>query len=439
MVRVDLTRPSGRMLPDFAGLALESFDVRSQLLDPTRTKIAKFLSLLGPSRLRIGGTEKGIFWQADPNAPPPVWAKLVVRDADFVRLAKLTTRTGWRVDLGVGLAHYDPSNAAQEVADASRRLGHALASVEIGNEPDLYGSNGTRPAPYDYRAYRSEFEAYRAAIAAAAPGVPIAGPDLARSPVVTDWLDRFVSDEHSHLAFAAQHQYVTTACRGSKTSIGELLSTDVRLRTQRFVDELVALARRGRIPARLDETNSTSCGGQPGVSDRFASALWAVDYLLDSARRGVAGANLNGFLEACFGYTPLCSDANGRLHAQPVFYALLFVHAVGSGAFLPVSSKPDPKLSVYAVRRGNGSVAIVAVNRAAKNTSLAIEIAGTHTARLWSLTAPSLTSTGSVTFGGAAVTSAGTFTPGSVAVPRSVVGYRVNVPPGSAVLLTIPS
>ena len=146
------------------------------MLDPARTTIAAFLADLGPSRLRIGGTESGIFWRASPAVAVPSWARLVVTDAAFVRLAALTKQTGWRLDLGVGLSHYDAANAALEVADASHRLGPSLASVEIGNEPDLYVAKGMRPSNYGYNDYEAEIASYRRAIAAAAPGVSIAGP-----------------------------------------------------------------------------------------------------------------------------------------------------------------------------------------------------------------------------------------------------------------------
>ena len=38
------------------------------------------------------------------------------------------------------------------------------------------------------------------------------------------------------------------------------------------------------------ETNTASCGGFPGVSDSFASALWAVDWALQLAHTNLTGA-----------------------------------------------------------------------------------------------------------------------------------------------------
>ena len=41
------------------------------------------------------------------------------------------------------------------------------------------------------------------------------------------------------------------------------------------------------------ETNTASCGGFPGVSDSFGSALWAVDYGLQMAYSNFTGALLH--------------------------------------------------------------------------------------------------------------------------------------------------
>ena len=38
------------------------------------------------------------------------------------------------------------------------------------------------------------------------------------------------------------------------------------------------------------ETNTASCGGFPGISDAFVSALWALDYGLQMANSNFTGA-----------------------------------------------------------------------------------------------------------------------------------------------------
>ena len=47
--------------------------------------------------------------------------------------------------------------------------------------------------------------------------------------------------------------------------------------------------------------NSVACGGKAGVSDTFASALWALDALFAVARSGADGVNLHMFPRARYG------------------------------------------------------------------------------------------------------------------------------------------
>ena len=53
------------------------------------------------------------------------------------------------------------------------------------------------------------------------------------------------------------------------------------------------LAQQWGKPFMMFETNTASCGGFPGVSDSFASALWAVDYGLHMAYSNFTGALLH--------------------------------------------------------------------------------------------------------------------------------------------------
>jgi hypothetical protein len=41
------------------------------------------------------------------------------------------------------------------------------------------------------------------------------------------------------------------------------------------------------------ETNTASCGGFPGISDSFGSALWALDYTLQMGYSNFSGALLH--------------------------------------------------------------------------------------------------------------------------------------------------
>ena len=70
---------------------------------------------------------------------------------------------------------------ATEVRVAKAELGHRLAAVEVGNEPDAYGKHAFRPLPWTARQYGAEARRYRRRITRAAEGVSFAGPGVSGS------------------------------------------------------------------------------------------------------------------------------------------------------------------------------------------------------------------------------------------------------------------
>src|SRR5205807_8152509 len=54
------------------------------------------------------------------------------------------------------------------------------------------------------------------------------------------------------------------------------------------------------LPLRVDEINSVACGGAAGVSNTFASALWALDTMFALVRTGVDGVNVHTFQGATY-------------------------------------------------------------------------------------------------------------------------------------------
>src|SRR6202030_3996735 len=116
-------------------------------------------------------------------------------------------------------------------------------------------------------------------------------------------------------------------------SIPGLLSAATRRLAASSLARYLAVSRASRVPVRMDEANSVSCGGQAGVSNTFASALWATDYISQAMAAGVAGINLEGNPANCLGYSPVCAMRPGRLAAgvltaRPIWYALLLTRSL---------------------------------------------------------------------------------------------------------------
>ncbi len=157
--------------------------------------------------------------------PLPAWASFTLRPGDFRRLRELTSESGWRILLTIGLAHYDPRAAAREVAAAKTALGGWLAGIEIGNEPDSYARHNLR-APVDPRPYNAEVSGYRRAIALLAPGIGLAGPGVSRSAAFKRWGPAEASVQRP--ALLTGHPYPLGCHKPPAPTIAQLLSPQVR-------------------------------------------------------------------------------------------------------------------------------------------------------------------------------------------------------------------
>jgi hypothetical protein len=461
LVTVDLGHEGASVPGDFLGLSFETSVLGSDLFDPARSNLPALMRDLGGGRLRFGGNsaDRVAAWTPDPAAPLPPWARSRVDPEELARLGALAVATGWKIDLAVTLGHPDPTAAAGEVAAAEHLVGGGFGTVQVGNEPDLLG--GVRPG-YGEAGYRRDVASYRASISAAAPGAALSGPGTANPGALAS----YAADEDAGLAFLTQHFYPLTRCGGTKPTVGQLLSSSTLERETRLAATAVEVGRANGLAVRLDETNSASCGGQDGVSNTLASALWIVEYLVTAAQSGVSGVGIQGGLAACRGYSPLCvagvqgpatgtapgidtiADASlgaafardGRLAAQPDFYGMLLVHELEGGRWLAVTTDRAATAWVAALKMPDGAVRVVIVNPspdAAADITVRVPGYAVRAAVQW-LTGPSLTATSGVQFSGATVDADGAWRPlADSPLPDTGASVRVHVRAATAVLLTV--
>jgi hypothetical protein len=482
-VRVSIAAgPLGRVVPtDFLGL---SFELRSlpsiaryasaPLGTPGRTPVSghaqnelmTLLRSLGRGVLRFGGVsaDEQAAW-VEPGAPLPRWANTSITPHNFAGIATLARETGWRVLLTVTLGHYDPHAAAREAAAAHAVLGPALAGIEIGNEPDRFIGKHLRPDGWDFATYSRQVAAYRAAIEAAAPGTPIAGPDPATGTDGLLWLR--AAARTLHPALLTDHYYPLSSC-GYKPTVGELLSPNLRAGTDQMLASMLAIARRVHSPLRIDETNSISCEGRRGVSDTFASTLWALDYIARAIRAGAVGVNFHDLPSKPGSYSPLLAPTAttpsvGAWHAQPEWYALLAARGLPGSRSLPArvfGAKPG-ELSASAFRASDDRLSIVLVDfdppgsrplavrlRPAPGTTVSgsiVDPAARARTRAYvrggvlRLTAPSPAATGGVRLGGRLVASDGSWTtpPALPALHNRAGALSLQLAPSSAAVVTL--
>jgi hypothetical protein len=439
----------GRPVPQrFLGLSFEAAALDQLGQYARRGNLVGLLRSLGTGTLRFGGVtaDQNVGW-TDAATPRPAWASSVIGPAQMHALGVLARRSGWQILLTVGLAHYEPNAAAREVASAHRALGPYLAAVEIGNEPNAYGNHGFRELPWIAQGYEEEVSSYREAIAALTPGVPIAGPDVSGSGVFSEWGAEEALAQTP--ALLTGHHYPLGCAQTPAPSIETLLSSETRGREAHSLETYMTVARNNNVPLGIDEANTVSCGGVPGISNTFASALWATGYITQTMAEGATSINLQGNPTNCVGYTPLCAPspvalAKGALRAQPEWYALLLTSALVGSRPLPttITAEPSPNLVAAAFAGPEHSVKVVLSNDEPPGTSpLVLRVgvgAGLSTASVLRLTASAPSATFGVRLAGRAVAADGSWRAPTrterMTVHSGIV--EIELAPGGAALVT---
>ena len=425
----------GGITNHFAGLSFESRTLNSgDFVDSGN--LPQLLRNLGTSIMRFGGNtvDDGSFPGISPSA--------------LIGLAGLARASGWTVLYSEDLGHYDAAAVTADASQVATALGPRLAAIACGNEPDAYGGNGDRPSPYTVAEYLKDAAACLAAVRADAPSAPLEGADLTGA---ASWLLAYANQESGHLAYLGQHLYIAGCVKdyAGQTALqadAKLLSPALVTRAVSNFKWVVADAKIARARPIMSETNSICSGGLAGVSNSYAAALWAIDYMLTGAENGVYGMNFHDrFTASCTPYSPLCPVPGqpGEFTAEPLYYGMLFAHLLGTGSLLPVAVRvpsTSDNVTAFALKPATGGLRLIVENLTGQHTSLTLSVGGRATsASVLHLTAPGLTATSGVRIQGAAVGASGTIKPGPPTVIKCSAGKcQLTLTPHTAVLVAIP-
>ncbi len=233
-------------------------------------------------------------------------------------------------------------------------------------------------------------------------------------------------------------------------SVTSLLSEPIRLKEIASIRRYVQIAQAADLPFRLDETNTVSCGGVADISDTFASALWAANFLPQVMAAGAVGVNLHGNPSRCDGYSPVCAPgaealSTGELVAQPEWYALLMLKGLVGDRPLPTSLARTPRsINVHAAGflAPDGRLDFVLVDDEAAGTRAAtvrLKVGTSYTgASTLALTGQSLGALSGTQLGGREVAADGSWSPGRLPWTTSRDGYvTVRIAAASAALLSV--
>jgi hypothetical protein len=427
----------GAIPTDFVGLGYEISSIAtSGLLSAANRVYVELVRQLGTRGvIRIGGNTSDYSSFAARSTAVSAPKHTLINQAGLRDLAGFLDATEWSLIWGLNLGNGSVDDAVTEARAVAHAVGDRLLAFEIGNEPDLYVHEGHRPR-YSYEQYLTEYRRYKSALRAALPRVGFAGPDAAGA---TDWVERFATDEGHDLRLLTHHYY--REGQNPASTADKLLRPDPKLVA--MLDRMRAASTSSGVPYRICETNSFSGGGRPGVSDTFAAALWALDYLCVLAWHGADGVNMEtgiNQLDFISSYSPIADDQHGHYRAAPEYCGMLAFAEGYRGERIAASYDAGAvDLTAYATVDAHGSATLVIVNKD-EGTDADIRIAAKSeagNARVIWLSAPSLDSKAGVTLGGSAVEQDGRWH-GHFENVRVSDGFcRVHVSPASAAIVKL--
>jgi hypothetical protein len=424
-------------------------------------RVLTMLHVPGDGRfvMRIGGDSADYaVWDPGSHRLDP-WA-FPVKPALVARLARIVRTLHLRIIIDLNTVTSTPRLAAQWARAAEARLPRgSILGFEVGNEPDLYVWKGwvtklkgkgfdlaRLPRHYTAADYAADYGRFARAVRGAVPGVPMLAPALGDPITGLKWVSTLLAAPHPGLRIVTVHRYPFSACAhpGDRTwpTIAKLMSKRATLETGAALPPAVALARRAGLPERLTEINSVTCGGVPGVSNSFATALWAPDALFSVVRSGVRAVNLEArvySINAPFGWR------HDTMHARPLLYGLiLFKRMLGPDSRLvPVrlsgARAHTARLTAWAVRSRPDALKVLLTNDGPTPLRVALRLPATGPGSVQRLLARSPSATSGVTLDGQQLDGQVHWhgRPTAETVTPSSGRYLVMVPRQSAAMLTV--
>jgi hypothetical protein len=471
LVTVSSTPLSRRIPAGYLGLSLEYNTVTAYEgtdRDQANPVLAQLIRNLAPGQrpiLRIGGDSTDWTWWPIKGVHRPPGATNSLQPSWLLRARMLTQTTGARLILGINLEANSPTIASVEANQLANGIGRgSVDALEVGNEPQLYpilpwykSASGAwrfgRAASYSLANYGSEF----ARFAPVLPTLPLAGPAIGHS-----WLAQLPAFIRTapRLRMVTFHSYAINstgaAFRGRNCSTAltdpahpapaTLLAPFASNGLMRQAGPDIALAHSRRMSFRVDEMNAVTCAGTPGVSDTFASALWALNALFVMANSGVDGVNIHtwrGSAGKLFGFS--LEDGHWSASVRPEYYGLmLFSHAAPAGArLLPTGQTNNTNVESWATTGPDHRVRVLLINHSitnAQNVVLRVPTAR-GSGRLERLRAPSVRSSSGLTLGGQSfgpATATGELAGRlrGASLTRRGGAYSLRLPAGTATLIT---
>jgi len=456
-------QPGQRIANSFMGISIEYNTLRTlegsdPQVNPLLGELFSNLASQGasPLDLRIGGNSSDLVWWSPPSSSTPPFSHAIILHQAFLdKTRQMLASTPMPVTLGLNLADNLPEKAAEFVLAAKQTLPDNIR-FELGNEPDLFdrvawftddSQNKVQArSHYSLGNYLNDVARFYSTLRGPLGSSNLEGPSFGSLRWVKNTRTVIRQRVFSQLTF---HRYPLSTCLHLpryllRPSIRHLLSEEAVSWTAKSLAPALQVSKANSIPLRVDELNSVSCGGTKGVSDTFASALWALDQSFTLAKAGVSGVNFHTVTNTVYSpFTLQFKDNHWQGQVLPLYYALAFFQrAVGPGAHLVNNRVTEQSnVKVWTTVDQKHTVRVSLINKSAHSGSVRLRLKSTNPATLIRMTAPSL-SAKTVTLAGENYSIANQHleTQGlerSEAVISNRGTYEVKLPAYSAALMTV--
>jgi hypothetical protein len=282
--------------------------------------------------------------------------------------------------VSVRLFNGKPETAAALVRYANGEMDYGIAYWSIGNEPTLFEEQ--KNELYDSERFNREWRAIAEAMKAADPSIKLMGPelhqwnrDLASTPKDSagrDWMIEFLQANGDLVDVVTVHRYPLW------TPPSETVTFDqMRANTEAWDDEIAYLRtlireHTGRdLPIAVTELNSTptSVQYQPASPDSHFNAIWYADVLGRLMTEDVWMANQWVISQRSTGLGLI----NGFTIRPTLYTFQMFMH-FGDQQVYAASGAED--VTVYAARRDDGALTVMAINLGDAEQTVTLDVAG---------------------------------------------------------------
>lgn len=269
--------------------------------DFSRPALRKMATALAPAFLRVGGTDADrTAYELASARKRPAADTWLLTTSQWRNLNTFAQDVGWRVmfTLNAGAAArnadgaWDPTSARALIEDA-RLHKYPVDVWEFGNELNVYPLlHAQWLSP---RSYADDLQQARWLLRDASPTSRLAGPAVAFWPHVGEGLPfmrSFMKSGGDLVDIVTWHYYPQQSFRcpvaTNRARAGQVLKPKELAEIDRWASfvEKTKSDYGSRAEVWLGETGGAQCGGEPELSDRFASSLWWIDQLGRVARRG---------------------------------------------------------------------------------------------------------------------------------------------------------